>query len=90
VAGIQLEWPAGRDATLGMLAEIRQISGVPGLGGFANLFLYPDGIYLLIKITASSNSFSSCGSGYSYIRNSFSLSLGAVLLVRGKYHIQGY
>jgi len=29
---------------LGMLAEIRQISGVPGLGGFANLFLYLGGI----------------------------------------------
>ena len=40
VAGIRLEWPAGREATLGMLAGFSQISGVPGLGGIANFFLY--------------------------------------------------
>lgn len=34
----------GREAILGLTAEISQISGVPGLGGFANLFLYLGGI----------------------------------------------
>jgi hypothetical protein len=29
-----------REATLGMLAGFSQISAVPGLGGFANLFLF--------------------------------------------------
>jgi len=32
--------PVGREATLGLTAEISQVSGVAGLGGFTNLFLF--------------------------------------------------
>jgi len=39
VAGIRLEWPTGREATLGMPAGFSQISGIPRPGGFANFFL---------------------------------------------------
>ena len=33
----------GRGAILGLTAEISQISGVAGLGGFAKLFIYLGG-----------------------------------------------
>jgi hypothetical protein len=39
VAEIRLEWPAGREATLGMPAGFSRISDAPGLDGVVNLFL---------------------------------------------------